>query len=38
MTKVNQNNENERKPDISPWEIFKSDAISFLSKNINVFQ
>ena len=33
ITKVNLNNENETKSDISPWGIFKSDCISFsLSK------
>ena len=31
---VNANNGNETKSDIFPWDIFKSDAISFLSKNI----
>ena len=38
MTKVNQKNEYETKSDISPCEIFKSDVISFLSKNIKVLQ
>ena len=36
--KVNQNNGNETKLDIFPWDIFKSETISFLSKNIKVFQ
>ena len=30
MTKANPNNENETKLDIFPWDIFKSDSISFL--------
>ena len=38
MTKVNTNNGNEGKSDIYPWDIFKSDVISFLSKNVKVFQ
>ena len=38
MTKVNPNNGNETKSGISPWDIFKSDTISFLPKNIKVFQ
>ena len=38
MIKLNRNNENETKLDILPWDIFKSDVISFLlSKNIKVF-
>ena len=36
MTKVNPNNGNEKKSDIFPWDIFKSDTVSFLSKNIKV--
>ena len=32
MTKVNSNNGNETKSDISPWDIFKSDTISFFIK------
>ena len=36
MTKVNQNNGNETKSDIFPWDIFKSDAIYFLSKTVKV--
>ena len=32
MTKVNLNNGNERKSDIFPWEIFKSDTIPFFQK------
>ena len=39
MTKVNPNNGNEiTKLDIFPWDIFKSHTISFLSKDIKVFQ
>ena len=38
MNKVNPNNGNEAKSDIFPWDIFKSDTISFLSKNIKIFQ
>ena len=39
MTKVNPNNGNEIiKLDIFPWDIFKSHTISFLSKDIKVFQ
>ena len=38
MTKVNPNNGNETKSGIFPWSIFKSDIISFLSKNIKAFQ
>ena len=38
MTKVNPNNGKETKSDIFPWDIFKSDTISFLSKNTEVFQ
>ena len=38
MTKVNLNNGNETKSDNLPWDVFKPDAISFLSKNIPVFQ
>ena len=34
MTEVNVNNGNETKSDIFPWDIFKSDIISFLSKYI----
>ena len=32
MTKVNLNNGNETKSDIFPWDIFKSDTISFFIK------
>ena len=32
MTKVNPNNGNERKPDIFPLDIFKSDTIPFFIK------
>ena len=38
MTKMSSNNGNETKSDIFPWDIFKFDKISFLSKNIKVFQ
>ena len=38
MTKVNPNNRNETKSASFPWDIFKSDVISFFSKNIKVFQ
>ena len=38
MIKVNQNTGNETKSDIFPWDIFRSDTTSFLSKNIEVFQ
>ena len=38
MTQVNPNNRDKTKSDIFPWDIFKSDNISFLSKNIKVFQ
>ena len=38
MTKVSLNNGKETKSDIFPWDIFKSDSISSLSKYINVFQ
>ena len=36
-TNLNTNNGNEAKSDIFPWDIFKSDNISFLPKNIKVF-
>ena len=32
MTKVKPNNGNETKSDIFPWDIFKSDVISFFIK------
>ena len=32
MTKVKPSNENETKSDILPWDIFKSDTISFFIK------
>ena len=38
MTAINPSNENEAKSDVFPWDIFKSDVISFLSKNIKVSQ
>ena len=38
MTKVIPGNGNEKKLDTVPWDIFKSEAISFLSKNIKAFQ
>ena len=34
MIKVNQNNGNEKKSDIFPWDIFKSDVIYFFLKKI----
>ena len=37
MITVNPNN-NEVKSEIFPWDIFKSDILSFLPKNIQVFQ
>ena len=37
MTKVNPDNGNETKSDIFPWDILKSDTISFSAKNIKVF-
>ena len=38
MTKMKPNNGNETKSDIFPWDKFKFDSRSFLSKNIQVFQ
>ena len=42
MTKVNLNNGGKTESDIFPWEIFKSDIISFFYQNIlkyfNAFQ
>ena len=38
MTKLNPNKGNETKSDTFPCDIFKSDVLSFLSKNINVIQ
>ena len=38
MTKVKANNGNETKSDIFPGDIFKSDFIYFLSKNIKICQ
>ena len=38
MTKVNPSNGNETKSDIFPWDVFKSNIMSFLSKKIKVFQ
>ena len=32
MTKVNQNNTNDTKSDTFPWDIIKSDGISFFIK------
>ena len=32
MNKVNPNNGNETKSEISPWDIFKSESISFFIK------
>ena len=37
MTKVTPDNGNETKSDIFPRDIFKSDTMSFLLKNIKVF-
>ena len=34
MTKVNLSNENNTKSNIFPWDIFKSDSISFFYQNI----
>ena len=34
MTKVKENNGNETKLDISPWDIFKPNAISFFYQKI----
>ena len=38
MTTVNPNKGNETKSDIFPWDILKSDTISFLPKDTKVFQ
>ena len=38
MTIVNLNSGKETKSDNVPWDIFKSDSVSFLSKYIKVFQ
>ena len=38
MTKVNPNNGNETKSDISPWDIFKSDLIFHWSQKTKIFQ
>ena len=38
MTKVSPNNGNKTKSDIFPWDTFKSDTLSFLSKSVKVFQ
>ena len=38
MTKMNPNKGNKTKSDVFPYEIFKLVAISFLSKNVKVFQ
>ena len=38
MTKVKPSNGNETKSDIFPWDIFKSDNMSLLSKINKVFQ
>ena len=37
MTEVNLDNGNKIKSDVFPWDIFKSDAISFLSKIVQSF-
>ena len=38
VTKVNSNNENETKPDIFSWDIFKTDIIFQWSQNTKIFQ
>ena len=38
MAKLNQKTRNKTKPDIFPWDILKSAVMSFLIKNIKVFQ
>ena len=38
MTEVDPNNRNETKPDITSWDIFKSDIIFHWSQNIKIFQ
>ena len=38
MTIVNPNNGNEKKLDIFPWDIFKSDIIFHCSQNTKLFQ
>ena len=37
MAKVNRNNETETKSDIFPWEIFKSDNMSFFYQKISKY-
>ena len=37
MTKMNSNNENETKPDIFPWNVFKSGNIFHCRKILNDF-
>ena len=37
MTEVKLDNGNEIKSDVFPWDIFKSDTISFLSKIVQSF-
>ena len=34
MTKANQNNTNDTKSNTFPWDVIKSDAISFLKKKV----
>ena len=38
MTKVNSNNENKKKSDLFPWEIFKSDIIFHWTQSTKIFQ
>ena len=38
MTKVNPNNKDLKKSNIFPQDIFKSDAVSFFTKNIEILQ
>ena len=38
MNKVNPKKGNETKPDIFPWDIFKSDIIFNRSQNTKIFQ
>ena len=38
MTIVNPSNRNEKKLDIFPWDIFKSDIIFHWSQNTKLFQ
>ena len=38
MTKVNTNNGNQTKPDIFPWDIFRSDIIFNWAQNVKTIQ